>query len=77
MKSKKLPKKNTGNLASQDDGPIRPGVKLAKEKRSKKPSIYDERDDFETYNMYGEDDDYQDETDEAFDEDLDEDEDRY
>lgn len=50
MKSKKLPKKIIGDFASQDEVAKKSGVKLAKPKRSKKPSIYDEMDDLEYFN---------------------------
>lgn len=50
MKSKKLPKKIIGDFASQDEVAKKSGVKLAKSKRSKKPSIYDEMDDLEYFN---------------------------
>ncbi len=52
MKGKKLPKKNSGMY--QDEEAIKkPGVKLSKEKRSKKLSIYDvdDIDEIENYKI--------------------------
>ena len=57
MKSKKLPKKNIGDFVSKDEAAKKPGVKLVNQKRSKKPSIYDETDDFYGSEMDNEDDD--------------------
>ena len=45
MKSKKLPNKIASNFASNDEEAKKNGVKLSKQKRSKKPSIYDDMDD--------------------------------
>jgi hypothetical protein len=56
MKSKKLPKKNIGDFVSKDEAAKKPGVKLVSQKRSKKPSIYDEMDDFYDNEMESEDD---------------------
>lgn len=72
MKSKKLPKKNIGDFVSQDEAAKRPGVKLVKQKRSKKPSIYDEMDDFYDDELENEDEEFLDEI-----QDLDDDDDLY
>ncbi|HBG86678.1 MAG TPA: hypothetical protein DEG09_01565 [Marinilabiliaceae bacterium] len=52
MKGKKLPKKNSG-MFQDEESVNKPGVKLNKQRRSKKPSIYDEMDELD-------DDDYDD-----------------
>ena len=49
MKSKKLPKKSIGDFTAQDEAAKRPGVKLVKQKRAKKPSIYDELDEMDEF----------------------------
>ncbi len=49
MKEKKLPKKNSGIFTQDEDAIKKPGVKLSKSKRSKKPSIYDEMDDLDEF----------------------------
>ncbi|WP_026473021.1 hypothetical protein [Alkaliflexus imshenetskii] len=58
MKGKKLPKKNSGVLYQDEDTLRKSGVKLSKQKRSKKPSIYDEMDDVE--DEYASDNDFDD-----------------
>ncbi len=70
MKSKKLPKKNIGDFVSMDEGAKKSGVKLVKQKRSKKPSIYDELDEMDDYEMNDDFDRYRDE-------DLDDEDDLY
>jgi len=52
MKSKKLPKKTMSNFASNDEEAKKNGVKLSKQKRSKKPSIYDDDDEFDEYDAF-------------------------
>lgn len=49
MKEKKLPKKETGIFMQDEEAIKKPGVKLSKSKRSRKPSIYDEMDDLEEF----------------------------
>jgi len=49
MKEKKLPKKETGIFMQDEEVIKKPGVKLSKSKRSRKPSIYDEMDDLEEF----------------------------
>ena len=46
MKGKKLPKKNSG-MFQDEESVNKPGVKLNKQRRSKKPSIYDEMDELD------------------------------
>lgn len=70
MKSKKLPKKIIGDFVSLDEGAKKSGVKLVKQKRSKKPSIYDELDEMDDYEMNDDFDRYRDE-------DLDDEDDLY
>jgi len=70
MKSKKLPKKSIGDFVSMDEGAKKSGVKLVKQKRSKKPSIYDELDEMD-------DDEMNDDFDRYRDEDLDDEDDLY
>jgi hypothetical protein len=60
MKAKKLPNKKIGDFVSQDEAAKRQGVKLVKQKRSKKPSIYDEMDDLEEQELELESEDYDD-----------------
>lgn len=48
MKGKKLPKKNSG-MFQDEDALGKPGVKLGKQKRSRKPSIYDEMDEMDEF----------------------------
>ena len=53
MKSKKLPKKNVSDFASKDEEANKSGAKLSKQKRSKKPSIYDDADgEFDDYDTF-------------------------
>ncbi|ASB50249.1 hypothetical protein [Alkalitalea saponilacus] len=51
MKTKRLPTRNSGGMFQDEESLKRPGVKLGKQKRSKKPSIYDEVDEFDDYNL--------------------------
>jgi hypothetical protein len=74
MKGKKLPKKNSGSIFQDEEALKKSGVKLAKQKRSKKPSIYDELYEAEEYDVDDEFDDL-DETDSFDDDEDDEDED--
>jgi len=55
MKGKKLPKKNTG-LFKDEEALSKSGAKLFKQKRSRKPSIYDELDDYDDFNFRMDDD---------------------
>ncbi len=74
MKEKKLPKRNSGSMF-QDEEPLKkPGVKLSKEKRSRKPSIYDDLDEFDDFDDYKLDDDFDDD---FYDDSIDDDEDLY
>jgi len=70
MKAKKLPKKNSGTLFQDEQTLSKPGVKLSKQKRFKKPSIYDSMDNEADEELF-------DESEELFDDELDEDEDQY
>lgn len=57
MKEKRLPKKNSGLFMQDEDSIKKPGVKLNKSKRSRKPSIYDEMDDdLDDFGYYSSDD---------------------
>ena len=59
MKSKKLPNKNVSDFASKDEEAKKNGAKLSKQKRSKKPSIYDDADDMlNDYETFTHDDDF-------------------
>ena len=49
MKEKKLAKKKSGLFMQDEDAIKKPGVKLSKSKKSKKPSIYDEMDDLDEF----------------------------
>lgn len=69
MKSKKLPKKSIGDFTAQDEAAKRPGVKLVKQKRAKKPSIYDELDEMDEFGNNDDFDDYLNEKDDLDDED--------
>lgn len=55
MKEKKLPKKETGIFMQDEEAIKKPGVKLSKSKRSRKPSIYDEMDDLEEFGDFSSD----------------------
>lgn len=54
MKGKKLPKRNSG-MYEDENSFSKSGVKLSKQRRSKKPSIYDEMDELEELEFEGRD----------------------
>ncbi|GAO31340.1 hypothetical protein [Geofilum rubicundum] len=55
MKGKKLPNKNSG-IFQNEEALSKPGVKLMKQKRSRKPSIYDEMDEYDDFDYRSDDD---------------------
>ena len=55
MKAKKLPNKNSG-MFQNEEALSKAGVKLVKQKRSQKPSIYDETDEYDNFDYRSDDD---------------------